>query len=189
MHTSHFYQVSTAVFLFFILSAARASVARWPATTIAAVYTGLTLFMMLLMPLFAAQPLLGPIYVQVDHFMPTDFPLLLIVPAVALDLVLQRARRPLNDWLFAAVAAVVFVAAFVAVQWPFAEFLMTPAARNCFFVSHRMPYSVDPAFQTQWYVLRPADNLLRGLTIAVVLGYVSPRCALWWGNWMARVQR
>ena len=189
MHTSHFYQVSTAVFLFFILSAARASVARWPATTIAAVYTGLTLFMMLLMPLFAAQPLLGPIYVQVDHFMPTDFPLLLIVPALALDLVLQRARRPLNDWLFAAVAAVVFLAAFVAVQWPFAEFLMTPAARNAFFVSHRMPYSVDPAFQARWYVLKPADNLVRGLTIAAALGYVSARCGLWWGNWMARVQR
>jgi hypothetical protein len=189
MHTSHFYQVSAAVFLFFILSAARASVARWPATTIAAVYTGLTLFMMLLMPLFAAQPLLGPIYVQVDRFMPTDFPLLLIVPALALDLVMQRARRPLNDWLFAAVAAVVFVAAFVAVQWPFAEFLMTPAARNFFFVSHRMPYSVDPAFQARWYVLKPADHVVRGLTIAAAFGYVSARCGLWWGNWMARVRR
>jgi hypothetical protein len=83
----------------------------------------------------------------------------------------------------------VFVAAFVAVQWPFAEFLMTPAARNAFFVSHRMPYSVDPAMQARWYALRPADNLVRGLAIAVVLGYVSARCGLWWGNWMARVQR
>ena len=36
MHQSHFYQVSAAVFLFFIISAARASVARWPATTIGA---------------------------------------------------------------------------------------------------------------------------------------------------------
>ena len=38
--------------------------------------------MLVLMPLFPAQPLLGPIYVQVDHFMPTDFPLLLIVPGL-----------------------------------------------------------------------------------------------------------
>src|SRR4051794_7310789 len=83
MHLAHFYQVSAAVFLFLIISAARATVSRWPATTIALVYTALTLFMLVVMPLFPAQPLLGPIYVQVDHFMPTDFPLLLIVPAFA----------------------------------------------------------------------------------------------------------
>ncbi len=102
MHQSHFYQVSAGVFLFFIISAARASGPRWPATTIAVVYTGLTLFMLVLMPLFPAQPLLGPIYVQVDHFMPTDFPLLLIVPALALDLLMQRTRDRVNDWTLAA---------------------------------------------------------------------------------------
>ena len=31
--------------------------------------------------------------------------------------------------------------------------------------------------------------LAAGLSIAVALGYVSARCGLWWGNWMARVQR
>ena len=189
MHQAHFYQVSAAVFLFFIISAARASVARWPATTIVSVYTVLTLFMLVLMPLFPAQPLLGPIYVQVDHFMPTDFPLLLIVPALALDLVMQRTRGRVNDWTFAALASVVFVAALLAAQWPFADFLMTPWARNWFFASHRMPYSVDPAFQAHWYQLNPPDNLAAGLSIALVLGFVSARLGLWWGNWMARVQR
>jgi hypothetical protein len=189
MHQAHFYQVSAAVFLFFILSAARASAARWPATTIALVYTGLTLFMLILMPLFPAQPLLGPIYVQIDRFMPTDFPLLLVVPALALDFVTHRTRGRLNDWLFAAVAAVTFLIAFLAVQWPFADFLMTSAARNWLFISHRMPYSVDPSMQARWYVLRPSDNLAVGLPIALALGYASARCGLWWGNWMARVQR
>jgi hypothetical protein len=189
MHQAHFYQVSAAVFLFFIISAARASVARWPATTIVLVYTVLTLIMLVLMPLFPAQPLLGPIYVQVDRFMPTDFPLLLIVPALALDIVMQRARGRVNDWTFAALASVVFVATFVAAQWPFADFLMTPWARNWFFVSHRMPYSADPAFQARWYQLNPPDNLAAGLSVAVVLGFISARCGVWWGNWMARVQR
>jgi len=189
MHQAHFYQVSAAVFLFFIISAARASVARWPATTIVSVYTVLTLFMLVLMPLFPAQPLLGPIYVQVDHFMPTDFPLMLIVPALALDLVMQRTRGRVNDWTFAALASVVFVAALLAAQWPFADFLMTPWARNWFFASHRMPYSVDPAFQAHWYQLNPPDNLAAGLSIALALGFVSARLGLWWGNWMARVQR
>jgi hypothetical protein len=189
MHQAHFYQVSAAVFLFFILSAARASVTRWPATTVALVYTVLTLVMLTVMPLFPAQPLLGPIYVQVDRFMPTDFPLLLIVPAFALDLVMQRTRGRMNDWIFAAIASAVFVFAFLAAQWPFADFLMTPAARNWFFVSHRMPYTVDPSIQARWYVMKPADNLAVGLPIALALGYVSARFGLWWGNWMARVQR
>ncbi len=187
MHQAHFYQVTAAVFLFFIIGASRASVARWPATTVTLVYTGLTLFMLLLLPLFPAQPLLGPIFVQVDRFMPTDFPLLLVAPAIALDLVRQRAR--LNDWVLAAVVSVVFVFVFLVVQWPFADFLMTPMARNWFFVSDRMPYSVDPAFQARWYTINPHDNLVVGLPIALALGYVSARCGLWWGNWMSRVQR
>jgi len=102
---------------------------------------------------------------------------------------MQRTGRRLNDWLFAAIASVVFVVVLLAVQWPFADFLMTPFARNWFFVSHRMPYSVDPVFQTRWYVLRPPDNLAVGLPIALALGYASARCGLWWGNWMSRVQR
>ncbi len=189
MHRSHFYQVSAGVFLFFIISAARASVARWPATAVAAVYTGVTLVMMVLMPLFPAQPLLGPIYVQVDRFMPTDFPLMLIVPAFALDLVRQRVNGRVNDWTLALLASVVFLAALLAAQWPLADFLMTPAARNWFFVSNRMPYSVDPSMQERWYRLNPAEGMSAGWPIAIAIGFVSARCGLWWGNWMARVQR
>jgi len=58
-----------------------------------------------LMPLFPAQPLLGPIYVQVDRFMPTDFPLLLIVPAFALDLVLCVVLIPRIGLAGAAIAS------------------------------------------------------------------------------------
>src|SRR5262245_454505 len=50
MHQSDFYKVSAGVFLFFIVSSARASIARWPATIVATVYTGLTLFMLVLLP-------------------------------------------------------------------------------------------------------------------------------------------
>jgi hypothetical protein len=187
MHQSHFYQVAAGVFLFFLVSAARASVTRWPATGVVLVYTALTMVMLLVLPLFRAQPLLGPIYVQIDHFMPPDFPLLLIVPALCVDLLMQRVRN--HDWQLAALIAVVFVVSFIAVQWPFADFLMTPAARNRLFAADRMPYSAVPAFQARWYRLQPPDNLAVGLPIAVVLGFVSARCGLWWGNWMSRVQR
>ena len=38
----------------------------------------------------SAQPKLGPVYHPVTHFIPWEFPLLLIVPAFVMDLILQR---------------------------------------------------------------------------------------------------
>jgi hypothetical protein len=187
MHQSLFYKVSAGAFLFFLVSAARASISRWPATTAALVYTALTLLMLLFLPLFEGRPLLGPIYVAVDRFVPPDFPILIVVPAFCIDLWMQRMRG--RDWMLAAVIGVTFVAAFLAVQWPFADFLMTPWARNWFFISDRMQYSIGPAMQARWYRLNPPDNLAIGLPLAAVIGFVSARCGLWWGNWMARVQR
>jgi hypothetical protein len=146
--------------------------------------------MLLVLPLFPGQPLLGPIYVQVDRFMPPDFPLLLVVPALAIDLLMRRFNwGGWREWGLAAVLGIVFVVTFVAVQWPFADFLVSPWARNDFFGSHRMDYSVPPQIQARWYRLEPADNLAVGLPIAMAIGFVSARLALWWGNWMARVRR
>ena len=190
MHQSLFYEITAGLLPFFLVSAARASVARWPATATALVYMGVTIAMGLILPLFHAQPLLGPIYVHVDRFMPPDFPLLLVAPALAIDLAMQRAGRDgERDWLLAAAIAVAFVGVFLAVQWPFANFLMSPAARNAFFNSHRMPYQLQLEQQREWYQLEPPDNLAPGLAIAVTLAFVSARLGLWWGNWMSRVQR
>src|SRR5207244_7238668 len=80
MHSTLFYKVSAAVFPLFMIGPARAAAVRWPATAIAAVYTGLTLAMMWILQLFPATPQLGPIYNPVDHMQPPTFPLLLIAP-------------------------------------------------------------------------------------------------------------
>ena len=190
MHQSLFYQVSAGVFVFFLVSAARASRTTWPATTVALVYAAFSMFMLWLLPLFPGQPLLGPIFVPIDRFMPPDFPLLLVVPAMVIDLVMRRvAPGRWRDWGLAAALAVVFVATFLAVQWPFADFLVSPWARNDFFGSHRMDYGVPPQIQARWYQLNPPDNLSIGLAIAVAIGFVSARLGLWWGNWMSRVRR
>jgi hypothetical protein len=190
MHQSLFFEVTAGAVVLFLVGPARPSVSRWPATIIALVYSAVTMAMIIILPLFAAQPLLGPIYVNVDRFVPPDFPVLIIVPALCIDLVMRAARaRGMNDWLAAAAISVVFLASFIAVQWPFADFLMTPWARNRIFVSNVMQYSVDPQIQARWYQLNPPDNLARGLPIALVLGFLSARCGLWWGSWMSRVQR
>src|SRR5262245_48385453 len=188
MHRSLFYMVSAGVFPLVLVSAARASISKWPATTTALVYMGFMFVMLLVLPLFRGEPLLGPIYVHVTNFVPPDFPLLLVVPALLVDVAMQRLGRG-RDWRLSAVVAVAFVAAFFTAQWLFADFLMTPLARNAIFVADRMDYGVDPVRQARFFILRQPDNLAVGLPIAVALAFVSTRCALWWGNWMSRVQR
>ena len=204
MHQSLFYQVSAGVFVFFLVSAARAARTRstpprtervagapgWPATSVALIYAAFQMLMLLLLPLFPGQPLLGPIFVQVDRFMPPDFPLLLVVPALAIDVLIRRvAAGAWRDWGLALLLAVVFVITFVAVQWPFADFLVSPWARNDLFGSHRMDYGVPPEIQQRFYQLNPPDNLVVGLPIAIAIGFASARLGLWWGNWMSRVRR
>ena len=188
MHQAIFYQVAAGVFPFVMVSAARAGRGRWPATTMALVYTGITVAMIVILPRFSGQPLLGPIYVHVNRFVPPDFPLLLFVPALFIDLAVQRYGRG-RDWRLSALIATLFLLSFLAAQWPFAEFLMTPSARNWLFVADRMPYMVPPAFQQRWNVLNPPSHLATGLSFAFVLACVSTRCGFWWGNWMSRVQR
>jgi hypothetical protein len=187
MHQSLFYEVSAGAFPFLLVSAGRASIARWPATITALVYTGVMWVMLIVLPMFHGQPLLGPIYAHIDRFMPPDFPLLLFVPALCVDLAMRRVRG--HDWRLSLLVGIVFVAAFLAGQWPFADFLMSPWARNWVFATHRLPYQVDLAFQQRWFVLEPADTLRIGIPIAVLLACVSTRLGLWWGNWMSRVQR
>lgn len=188
MHQSLFYMVACGIFPFFLLSAARASVARWPATSTAAVYMLVKASMVWILPLFEGRALLGPIYVQVDRFVPTSFPLLLVVPAVAIDLVMRRAGRG-RDSRLALAAGVAFLAAFFPAQWLFAELYVSPAAANWFFGAHWMPFFVDPSAQQRWYVLRPPDNLAVGLPLAAMLAVASARAGLAWGNWMSRVRR
>ena len=188
MHQSLFYQVACGLFPFLLVSAARASAARWPATLVAAVYTGFVFLMIWILPLFEGRPLLGPIYVQMDRFLPPDPPLLLIPPALAIDLLMRRLGRG-RDWLLAAAAAVAFFAVFLAVQWPFANFLVSPWARNWILGTHHMPYMIPPPIQARWFQLNPTDVTGTGFAIALGLAFLSVRCGLWWGNWMARVQR
>ena len=192
MHQALFYQVTCGLFPLLLVSAARASTARWPATSVALVYTIVVFLMLWILPLFEGRPLLGPIYVQLDRFMPPEPPLLLLAPALGIDLLMQRSRRRGDggrDWLLAAAIAVVFLALFLAVQWPFADFLVSSWARNWMFGTHRMPYMLPPQIQARWFQLNPPEALATGLAVAVVLAFVSARCGLWWGNWMARVRR
>ena len=191
MHSPGFYKVVCAFFPALLVSAAAASRLRWPATVAALVYSALQLALVWILPLFEASPKLGPIYSMVTHMMPPAFPLLLVVPAVGIDLLFQRwkGERP---WRFAALLGVAFFASFVAVQWPFAEFLVSsPLGSTWVFAADAYSYTqhdpgVNLIFQDQDVGLA---SVLQGMAVALVFAVLSARAGLGCGRWMRRVQR
>lgn len=191
-----FYQLSCATYPLYLVAAARAAKVRWGATGAALVYMAIMLAMIWILPLFKAQPLLAPIYNPVDRMVPPTFPLLLVVPAIAIDLIMAWFGKPAKfwrDWILAAGLGVAFLAAFMAAQYSFSSFLISPGADNWFFAGNRwVPYFVKPGdwrFRF-WDITEGKDLLTVGaVAIAAVLAIVKARIALAVGAWMAKVQR
>jgi hypothetical protein len=200
MHSSTFYKVTGGVFPFFLIGAARASRLRWPATTVALVYMGIILVMAWVLPRFSATPGLAPIYNPITHMVPPPFPLLLVAPALVLDLLMHRFGAG-RDWSLAFLAGLVFLAVMLAVHWYWSGFLLSPAARNPFFVADYWEYSsrLGPWRYEFWGWSSPADYdadgtfslalFWKGIGYAALLSIGSARLGLWWGNWMQRVRR
>src|SRR5262249_56187454 len=94
--------------------------------------------------LVPAEPKVGPVYQPITHMVPLWFPVLLIVPAIALDLLRWMMGERWGKLKTGVVAGCVYLAAFVAAQWPFADFLLSPQARNPIFGTIYFGY-FDPA--------------------------------------------
>ena len=191
MHTAHFYRVVSLVVPLVLAAVARASRFRWAATCVAGVYTAFLLLMNWILPLFPAEPKLGPVYYPVTQFVPPEFPLLIVVPALALDL-LWRSTESWGRWRQAIVSGVVFLAVFAAVQWPFADFLMSSAARNWFFGTKYFGYYVAPGSayaRYRFYPAEPAAGFAQEAFLALVLAIAMSWLGLSWGAWMRRVRR
>jgi hypothetical protein len=191
MHSAHFYWLVALVAPLVLGAVARGSGYRWGATAVAGVYTVFLLLVSWILPLFPAEPKLGPVYHQVTQFTPPEFPLLLIVPAFVLDLLWQHtAGWP--RWRQALISGAVFLAVFAAVQWPFADFLMTPAARNWFFGTHYFGYYIQPTSILARYRYFPAEagaafwvEAAKALATAMLATWLG----LAWGNRMQRIRR
>jgi hypothetical protein len=163
----------------------------------AAVYMGMTLVMAWVLPLFPGEPKLAPIYNPVTRMVPPAFPLLLIVPAVAMDLIMQRLGHWRGWWrslLLALFLSVAFLGLFVVVQWYFSKFLLTPAADNWFFVGNRYWwYFATPGkhWHEFWVDDAPPTQLVTPMRLATALlfAFISTRVGLAFGRWMATVKR
>jgi len=191
-HSSIYYQVSAAVFPLFLVAVACASKLRWPATTAAAVYMAVTLVNQWVMYLVPAEPKLGPVRQTITHMMPGSFPLLLVVPALAIDLLRRRWAGRATPRLALAMGAA-FLLVFLAVQWPFGSFLLSEAARNWVFHSNAVSYMTPPTSYQVRHAFFPADASVTALWIglgwAVPIAIASAWLGLLWGGWMSRVRR
>jgi hypothetical protein len=191
MHGGRFYRVIAMVAPVVLAGASRASGRRWAATIVLAVYSVFLLLMLWILPLGPAETKLGPVYRQVSTLIPAEFPLLLIIPAVVLDLLWARTAN-WNKWLQSLAAGAGFVAVFLAVQWPFAGFLMSPAARNRFFGAIYFDYNLRPSsFYVRHLFLptEPSAEFLTQIALAILFAAVTTRIGIAWGEWMQRVRR
>ncbi|MDB4959737.1 MAG: hypothetical protein JWO36_7306 [Myxococcales bacterium] len=188
LHRADSYRAMAIVVPVASLAIARAAGGRWATTTIAATYTGFMLLALWILPLFPAEPKLGPVYQPITHFIPLEFPLLVIVPAIAIDLV--RAR--IEAWprsRQALVLGVMFVATVFAVEWPFASFLQTPATYNWFFGTHYFAYFMQPEWYTVQHEFMPDDAFAVGMIEALIAGTLTSWLGLAIGDAMKKVRR
>ena len=169
----------------------QASRFRWAATSMAAIYTVVMIAEILIFPLFPAQPKLGPVFNAVTHLVPAKFPILILAPAIALDLFWQRAKT-WKTWQIAVVSGVLFVAIVFAVEWPFANFLLSKASANRFFGTIYFDYNSRPeGFDRMRLFFQPESGFMlwKGLVWASLCGVISTWIGLAFGRWMRGVQR
>jgi len=187
-----FYIIAAVASLFLLPAFGVALRMRWGITAVTAGYFLLVALSNWILQLFPAEPRLGPILTHLTHFQPAQFPALVFIPALAMDTVLQRSKG--NDWVKAFWLSLFFVIGLLAVQYPLSGFLLeSPAARNWFFGADTWYYGAPPDAPFR-YRFRPDDiaslpQLLEGLAVAVVAGWLCARVGLRWGRWMLKIQR
>ncbi|HKE25995.1 MAG TPA: hypothetical protein VKB88_26750 [Bryobacteraceae bacterium] len=190
-HQAHFYAVVTMVTLPVLAGVARASRFRWAATSVAGVYTVFLFLMGRILPLFPAEPKLGPVYHQLHEFTPPEFPLLLVIPAFVLDLIWQRTES-WGTTRQSLISGPLFLVVFAAVQWPFADFLASPLARNWFFGAKYFAYITRPGSLMARYgfvATEQGADLWRQVGLALVIAITTGWLGINWGNWMRRIRR
>jgi len=192
MHSAIYYRVLGMAAPVVLVGIGRATGLRWTATILAAIYTSLWLAGNWIFPLFPAQAKLGPVFTPITHMIPLGFPVLVLPGAVVLDLVHDRFAARSDNWK-AAVAGVGFLAATVAVNWPFAYFMMSSYARNWIFAMNEFGYDMPPSQYHLAWTLRAYEkthvDFWVGMLIAMIAACISARVGMYWGDWMRRIRR
>ena len=192
LHSGTSYMVISIGTLLALEALARVAGHRWARTIMTGIYSAFVLILMWVLPLFPAQPKLGPVYQNITHMVPLPFPILLIVPAFFLDLI-WPVFKDAPKWQQAVFAGVSFTAILIAVQWPFTTFLMSPVARNRLFATVDFPYFARTEWPGPRHVFVRAEDsageFWLHMGLAFLLGVLSMWIGIYWGNWLKKVRR
>jgi hypothetical protein len=192
MHSAIFYRTMTIGVPLILTAFGRASGHRWGSTIVAAVYSIWMCATLWIFPLFPATPKLGPGFTPVTHMLPLGFPMLLIVPALLLDLTFRRTAGR-NRWLQAAIAGTIFLAALILAQWTFADLLISPLGRTRFFGEAYLPYFLPPSRYFLLFEFRKLDPtpaiFLARMSIAWISAIISTRIGITIGDALKRLRR
>ena len=130
---------------------------------------------------------------DVKQFIPPDFPLLVLIPAIVLDLLWASPRMAAwSKWKQALVSGVLFLGVLVAAEWPFGDFLQSPLARNAFLGTIYFSYFQSPQGYAATYRFVPfetAGEFRIGMAIALACAIVSVWLGMGAGDWLKRVRR
>jgi hypothetical protein len=192
LHSGISYMVIGIGTLLLLEGLARVSGHRWARTIMTGVYSAFVLVLMWVLPLFPAQPKLGPVYQDITHMVPLPFPMLLIVPAFFLDLLWPMFKEA-PKWQWAIFGGVAFLAIFITVEWPFATFLMSPLARNRLFATIDFPYFTLPTSATVRHVFvhweQSTGEFWRNMGLGFLFSVASLWIGIYWGEWLRKVRR
>jgi hypothetical protein len=184
------YIVCALMFPARLIAIGRSARVSWPTTRIAAVFMVMFCAIDWILALFPAHPKLAPIFNPITHMVDLPFPLLLIFPALAIDVVLRKTGN--LDWLqriaIALVLGTVFLAVFIPVQWQFSKFLISPRAENWFFMGDRIWGYGNSRSESQhqfWQTSFTISDGLRSWLFACAGSWVG----LFFGDWMRKVRR
>lgn len=152
------------------------------ATIAASCYGLLVCALIWILPRFGARPVIGPVYEPVEAFLPPSFPLLLVVPALAIDAIVGRVK---SEWMAAFVCGAAFLLVFLPVQWWFASFLLSPASDNWFFAGggRHWPFYVQigPERSMFWGLEHDPVSFVT-LVLGLLAAVISARTGLWLGQ-------
>jgi len=195
-HWPLFYGVWALVFPLMLVGYARAGRLRYPAAAAALVFMVIWFTMGQILRHVPAEPRLAPIWNPRTYMWPPYFPVLLVAPALGIDLVRKRLEGR-NPWLIALALGATFVLVLAAVQFPFATFMVKGPSHNWLFNAGEWPYFSragrwDNDFwpNERGVIGNPrVATFAAGMLVAIAVGTLSSRVGLAWGGWMARVRR
>ncbi len=89
--------------------------------------------------------------------------------------------------------APLFILIHLLIQWHVGDFLMTEYARNWVFGQESWYFAQDPDYKWRYafppWLEPPLWEMVKGISLAIALCFLTSKLGFYWGNWMKKVKR